>query len=202
MGNIDINTFYKNKKLNLLLFLIAIVFFLFSCDVTNTGQTDKSKTTPYFTYKINNGNSVEVNCEKIRFEATSGGNYVQALFGQSESINSTFSYAFYGSAAIMDTLEKGEYPLLPYTGWSSKIPMHFSLKVPKTIGNTDYYLTIESSSGEYKHTIESIKKDDIENGKRVYFISGSYKLKAENIIDEEIVDIVGDYYFKLLTVDE
>ena len=197
----SLSKFYSKIYSVWILFLI-IIFSLLSCGVTDTEEVNNTNITPYFTFKIDNASSVEVNCERISFVASSGGEHVQGLFGQSESVNSTFSYAFYGSSAVMDTLRIGEYPLLPYTGWSSKIPMHFSLKVPRTSGDTDYYLTVESTSSEYKHIVESIEKGDVENGMRIYYVSGFYKLKAKNIIDDEIVDIEGEYYFKLLTVDE
>ncbi len=197
----------KKIGLKILSFLIVIAIIFSACSKDNGDNETEDNTviesgTPYFTFKIGSRQPVTVNCERITFVAESGGDHIQPVLGKSESINSTFSYAYYGSSAIMDTLKSGEFPLIPYTGWSSKIPMHFSLKAPRTEGENDFYLTTADSSSQYKHLIESIEKKDVESGMRVYYVNGSYNLKAENIIDNEIVDISGQYHFKLLTVEE
>ncbi|MCF8242115.1 MAG: hypothetical protein K9J16_12065 [Melioribacteraceae bacterium] len=182
--------------------LLVSMVFLTSCDVADSENEPTGEETPYFSYQIKENQAVMVNCEKINFIAESGGDYVQPIFAASASTNSTFSYAFYGSAEIIDTLSTGEYPIIPYTGWASQIPMHFSLKVPRTKGGNDFYLTINSDSPEHKHLIDLIEKKGLENGMRVYFVQGSYNLQAKNVVDSDTVNISGKYFFKLLTIEE
>lgn len=185
---------------------IILIILLWGCNsndpVSSNDQITTTNDSPYFTYKIGTANAVTVNCEHIKFESNYGGDHIEPILATSQSTRSTFSYAFYGSSSSMDSVKVGRHPLISYSAFASTVPMHFSLKAPRTTGSNDFYFAVNSDSQNYYHNITSIEKKNLENGKRVYLVHGSYKLKAQNIVDNEIADIEGKYFFKLLTVEE
>ena len=189
------------------LFLALLVLGFISCtkkdDPTNPVTPPTTTEEPYFEYKINNNSAVHVDCSAIKFEATSGGSTVTLVVATSASTNSTFTFAFYGAAAALDTVKAGNHPLLAYSSFmpvSSATPLHLSLKVPQTTGSNDYFYSLAPSEATHKHTIKSITKAEIENGKRIYWVEGEYNCKGQQLPGTTTATISGKYRFKLLAV--
>jgi hypothetical protein len=187
-----------------LLLLVLIVLGLLSCSKVDSSNptpiTPVTSDSPYFEYQINNSTAVHVDCSEIKFEATSGGNSVVAVLATSASTKATFSYAFYGAAAALDTVKIGSHPLLAYSNFTLKEPLHISVKVPQTTGGSDYFYGLEPSEATHKHTIKSITKAGVENGKQIYWVEGEYSCKGQQLPGTNTATISGKYRFKLLTV--
>ena len=188
-----------------LIFLALIVQGLLSCSKSDsssdpTPTTPVTSDSPYFEYQINNATAVHVDCSEIKFEANSGGSTVVTVLATSASTKSTFSFAFYGAAAAIDTVKTGEHPLLAYSNFTSKEPLHLSVKVPQTTGGSDYYYGLAPSDASHKHTIKSITKAGLENGKQIYWVEGEYKCLGQQLPGTNTATISGKYRFKLLTV--
>lgn len=196
------------KNLSLLLLALFVLCFV-SCSKednssgTITPVTPGTSEEPYFEYKINSGTAVHVDCSAIQFEATSGGSSVVLIVASSASTKSTFTFAFYGAAAALDTVKVGSHPLLVYSSFTSPstaIPLHLSLKVPQTTGGTDYFYGLAPSEATHTHIIKSITKAGVENGKRIYWVEGEYNCKGQQLPGTTTATISGKYRFKLLTV--
>ncbi|MEA5402508.1 hypothetical protein VB776_06255 [Arcicella sp. DC2W] len=196
------------KNLSALLLALFVLGFV-SCakednpSGTTTPVTPGTSEEPYFEYKINSSTAVHVDCSAIKFEATSGGSSVVLVVASSASTKSTFTFAFYGASAALDTVKTGTHPLLEYSSFTSPttaIPMHLSVKVPQTTGGTDYFYSLAPSEATHKHTIKSITKAGVENGKRIYWVEGEYSCKGQQLPGTNTATISGKYRFKLLAM--
>lgn len=192
------------------LFLAGIV--ITSCSKSNLDPAEKGKTDnppgkdnddddkklPYFEYAIGTDKAVKVDCE-IAFEAETG-DVITGIYAISASTNAIFSFSFPAFSGTVAKMSPGLYPLKPFIGIAYyKEAFHLSVKVPKTSGGLDYFVSVAPSPDTHKNEITKIEKGTVENGKQAYLITGKYNLPAVNA-NKETALISGSYRFKILTL--
>lgn len=181
--------------------ICAMLSLIISCSKESTNNVVGNSDLPYFEYSINGAAAVRVECDKIIFEGQSSKPYSGVLAGFTSTL-AQFTFDFPSTATAINKLSPGIYAVREYSSFYStdSIPFRLTVKVPKTAGVRNYYYSKNPASASEKNEVTKIEKGEIEKGKRVYNVQGSYKVQAKDTANVA-VQVTGSYKFKLLLIE-